>query len=57
MREHVAVSSDPAFHIARVEECLEAGFDEVYLHHVGQEQTAFIETFGEHVLPGLRDNQ
>ncbi len=31
----------------------EAGFDEVYLHHVGQEQTRFIETFGAKVLPEL----
>ena len=56
MREHVAVSSDPGFHIARIEECLEAGFDEVYLHHVGQEQTGFIETFGSRVLPKIGAN-
>ncbi len=31
----------------------EAGFDEVYLHHVGKEQTRFIETFGAKVLPEL----
>ena len=27
------------------------GFDEIYLHHVGQEQTAFIDAFGSTVLP------
>lgn len=53
MRDHVAVSSDPGFHIARIEACLDAGFDEVYLHHVGQEQTEFIETFGDRVLPEI----
>ena len=30
------------------------GFDEIYLHHVGQEQTAFIDAFGSKVLPELR---
>jgi hypothetical protein len=29
------------------------GVDEVYLHHVGQEQNRFIDVFGEHVLPQL----
>ena len=28
-----------------------SGCDEIYLHHVGQEQEAFIDAFGEHVLP------
>ena len=30
------------------------GFDEVYLHHVGQQQRPFLEAFGEKVLPQLR---
>jgi hypothetical protein len=29
------------------------GFDEVYLHHVGQEQTEWLEVFGAKVLPQL----
>ena len=35
-------------------EYAELGFDEIYLHHVGQEQAAFIDAFGEKVLPELR---
>ena len=35
------------------QELAELGFDEIYLHHVGQEQRRFIEAFGEHVLPAL----
>ena len=27
------------------------GFDDLYLHHVGQDQADFIDAFGEHVLP------
>ena len=30
------------------------GFDDVYLHFVGQEQSGFIDAFGEHVHPALR---
>ena len=35
-------------------EYLDLGFDELYLHHVGQEQDAFIDAFGASVLPELR---
>jgi hypothetical protein len=30
------------------------GFDEIYLHNVGRDQAAFIETFGAQVLPRLK---
>ena len=49
----VNVSSDPARHAAWLQEYVDQGWDEVYLHLVGQEQEAFIDTFGEHVLPQL----
>jgi len=32
----------------------EVGFDKIFLHHVGQEQQAFVDAFGEKVLPQLR---
>jgi probable non-F420 flavinoid oxidoreductase len=53
MREAVLVSSDPARHVAWLQELAALGFDGLYLHHVGQEQTAWIDVFGEHVLPHL----
>jgi hypothetical protein len=31
----------------------ELGFDQLHLHHVGQEQREFIEVFGEKVLPEI----
>ena len=49
----VHVSSDPARHVAWLQEAIDLGFDELYLHHVGQEQSAFIDEFGERVLPEL----
>ena len=53
IRRAVTVSSDLAVHEARIAEILGTGVDAVYLHHVGQQQTAFIDAFGERVLPGL----
>src|SRR5215218_7167876 len=49
----VRVSSDLGRHAAWINEYVELGFDDVYLHHVGQEQRAFLDAFGEHVLPQL----
>jgi probable non-F420 flavinoid oxidoreductase len=54
MHGSVLVSSDPSRHVAWIRAAAELGFDEINLHHVGQEQRAFIDTFGEHVLPALR---
>ena len=49
----VNVSSDLGRHIDWLHGYIEQGWDELYLHFVGQEQTRFIDTFGEHVLPAL----
>jgi probable non-F420 flavinoid oxidoreductase len=49
----VRVSNDLAQHAAWLHEYVEQGWDELYLHFVGQDQTGFIEAFGEHVLPTL----
>jgi probable non-F420 flavinoid oxidoreductase len=47
----VRVSSDLGQHAAWIDEYAALGFDEIYLHHVGQEQRGFLDAFGEHVLP------
>jgi probable non-F420 flavinoid oxidoreductase len=49
----VLVSSDLSWHTVQLAAIAELGVDGLYLHHVGQEQTAFIETFAEHVIPEL----
>ncbi|WP_306233467.1 TIGR03885 family FMN-dependent LLM class oxidoreductase [Agrococcus beijingensis] len=49
----VHISSDLGRHADRIGSLVDAGLDELYLHHVGQEQTPFIDAFGEHVLPQL----
>jgi probable non-F420 flavinoid oxidoreductase len=53
VRSVVNVSSDPARHAAWLHEYAEQGWEQIYLHHVGQDQRAFLDTFGEHVLPQL----
>jgi len=51
--ESVRVSADPARHAGWLQEYIELGFEEIYLHHVGQQQEDFIDTFGAKVLPQL----
>ena len=50
MHPTVLVSSDLGRHRAWLEDLAALGFDEIYLHHVGREQEAFIDAFAEHVL-------
>ena len=50
----VNVSADLGRHVGWLEEYLALGFDQIALHHVGQEQRAFIDAFGTEVLPKLR---
>ena len=52
--EVVNVSADLGRHVGWLEEYVELGFDQIALHHVGQEQRAFIDAFGAEVLPKLR---
>jgi len=50
----VYVSADLGQHAQWLHELAEMGFDEIYLHHVGQEQLPFLNVFGSEVLPQLR---
>ncbi|HEY0697034.1 MAG TPA: LLM class F420-dependent oxidoreductase, partial [Micromonospora sp.] len=52
--EVVNISADLGRHAEWLAGYAELGFDEIYLHHVGQEQTDFVEAFGARVLPELR---
>ncbi len=53
MHGPVLISSDLNQHLEWLREFAELGFEEIYLHHVGQELDGFIDAFGEHVLPEL----
>ena len=54
MAASVRISADPGQHAEWLQEYVDLGFDQIYLHHVGQHQDYFIDTFGERVLPQLR---
>lgn len=51
VQQSVRVSSDLGQHRDWLAEYADLGFADVYLHHVGQGQQAFIDAFGAHVLP------
>jgi G6PDH family F420-dependent oxidoreductase len=48
------VASSLAAQTENIQHYVDMGFDEIYLHNVGRNQTEFIETFGREVLPNLR---
>jgi len=54
VRQVVNISSDLGWHTAQLAAYAELGFDEIALHHVGQKQEEWIETFGAKVLPQLQ---
>jgi probable non-F420 flavinoid oxidoreductase len=53
VRQSVRVSKDLDQHAEWLRQDVEQGWDELYLHFVGQQQSAFIDAFGEQVLPQL----
>jgi probable non-F420 flavinoid oxidoreductase len=53
IHEAIVVSSDLSRHTSSLRELADLGFDELYLHHVGQSQQAFVDAFGREVLPEL----
>ena len=55
VRRAVNVSSSLDQHAEWLGEYLGLGFDELYLHFVGQQQAPFIDAFADKVLPQLRD--
>lgn len=49
----VLASADPSQHVAWLGEFADLGFDEIYVHHVGQHQQGFLDVYGSTVLPAL----
>jgi probable non-F420 flavinoid oxidoreductase len=54
VRQVVNISADLERHIEWLRGYAALGFDRIYLHHVGQDLTPFIDAFGAKVLPALR---
>jgi probable non-F420 flavinoid oxidoreductase len=53
MHAGVLVSAELSRHAAWLHELAELGFEQIHLHHVGQDLGRFIERFGARVLPEL----
>jgi hypothetical protein len=53
VRGPVLVSADLDWHVEQLGRLLDLGVQGLYLHHVGQDQDAFIDTFAAEVLPQL----
>jgi coenzyme F420-dependent glucose-6-phosphate dehydrogenase len=49
----MVISSDPDVHRAAIQRFVDLGFDRVYLHNVGRNQSEWITVFGREVLPKL----
>ena len=47
------ISADLDEYVEVLQGYVDFGFDEIYLHNVGRDQSAFIRTFGEQVIPRL----
>ena len=47
------ISSDPEKHRQQIQRFLDLGFDQIYLHNVGRNQTEWIDCFSRDVLPQL----
>jgi coenzyme F420-dependent glucose-6-phosphate dehydrogenase len=54
LAERVSCGPDPEVHIAKIQPFLDAGFDHVYLHHVGPDQAGFLQFAAKELLPRLR---
>lgn len=50
----VPCGPDPERHLSSLRECVDAGYDEVYVQQIGPEQDAFFDAWAEHVLPVAR---
>ncbi|HLH73601.1 MAG TPA: TIGR03557 family F420-dependent LLM class oxidoreductase [Chloroflexota bacterium] len=48
------ISDDPDQHVAVAERYIQMGFTHLFFHDPGRDQAAFLEFYGQHVLPKLR---
>jgi coenzyme F420-dependent glucose-6-phosphate dehydrogenase len=49
--EKIVCGSDPDEHLARIEEFVDAGFDHVHVHQVGNDQEAFFRFYEDEIIP------
>jgi G6PDH family F420-dependent oxidoreductase len=52
--ENIVCGPDPERHRAAIQEYVDAGYDHVYVHQVGDEQEGFFDFYRREVLPSFR---
>ena len=52
--ESIVCGPDPEHHVERIEEFVDAGYDNVYFHQVGPDQEGFLDFAEAELLPRLR---
>jgi G6PDH family F420-dependent oxidoreductase len=50
----IVTDTDPQAHVDSIQRCLDAGYDHVYFHQIGDDQEAFFEFYEEEVFPSFR---
>jgi coenzyme F420-dependent glucose-6-phosphate dehydrogenase len=55
VRKTSCISPDPDAHVRFVQQYMELGFNEIYVHTAGPDQRAFLEGYGRDVIPRLRE--
>lgn len=55
IEQSTCISDDPEVHVENALKYIEMGFDQIFFHSAGPDQMAFIEAYGEKVLPWLRN--
>jgi G6PDH family F420-dependent oxidoreductase len=50
----VSCGPDPAAHLAKIKEYLDAGFDHIYIHQVGPDQQGFLNFYADTLQPELK---
>lgn len=55
VKQSLCISADPDDHIQFAQKYIDLGFNHVIFHSAGPDQRAFIEGYGKHVLPQLRE--
>ncbi len=56
IKQSVCISSDPEEHVRLAQRSLDMGFDHLIFHAATDDQEAFLESYGRHVLPRLRES-
>ena len=49
----IMTSQDPQVHIDSIQEAIDAGYDHVYTHQIGDDQAALIDMYEEEILPSF----